>query len=138
MWTSPFWPLRSPDFSYHGHSENPPNEGAELQQVACHSTCLRCDFLTLSRIPSLELFSSEIKLRRNFIFLISRFAACLFSLTDTLFLALVLLLIRSQPTGLKQATRRPTTSEQNHLTVTIDPVTGRDFYKIGSLLEHLM
>ena len=29
-------------------------------------------------------------------------------------------------------------SEQNHLTVTIDPVNGRDFNKIGSLLENLM
>lgn len=100
--------------------------------MACRSTCLRCDFLTLSRIPSLELFSSEIKLRRNFIFLISRFAACLFSLTDTLFLALVLLLIHSQPAGLKQATRRPTTSEQNHLTVTIDPVNDRDWIITGA------
>lgn len=34
------------------------------------STCSRCELFGLSRIPSLELFSSQIKSRRNFMLLL--------------------------------------------------------------------
>lgn len=52
--------------------------------------CCGCNVPMLSHIPLLELFSSTIKLLKNFISLIITFSPCLFSLSDRLLLALVL------------------------------------------------
>lgn len=60
------------------------------QRVVVNLDCCECNVPTLSHIPLLELFSSRIKLLKNFISLIIRFSPCLFSLSDRLLLALVL------------------------------------------------
>lgn len=126
------WSVWSRNFSAHNHSKNPPNPCApccrliyyiishlSLLTVRSGMSSLRVRGVIcpcLSCIP-LWLFSNEINLRRNLIFFIRRFASCLFSLTDSLFLALVLLLIHLLPGGLKQATVHSTLAKHTESAV---------------------